>query len=248
MSQNLSRDRRLACALEYDAYISGITLFFYGVRQWYPLILSVQQDAMAQASLYRKLVQEANSIFLRWGRDGRILSVNPYCEKLFGYSEDELKGRSVIGTLVRERDSRGRDLAAMIEAIRENPDEFHINENENVTRDGRRLWIAWRNTYIEEGLDGKPELLSVGVDITERKRVEDALHVLASTTDPIPGDTNVLERSIRHLALAYGVKYAFYGTFTDDSRERVEIQAMWDGKSITRGHVYDRRPHAPDQR
>ncbi|RTZ73664.1 MAG: hypothetical protein DSZ02_06845 [Gammaproteobacteria bacterium] len=127
----------------------------------------------------------------------------------------------------------------MIEAIRENPDEFHINENENVTRDGRRLWIAWRNTYIEEGLDGKPELLSVGVDITERKRVEDALHVLASTTDPIPGDTNVLERSIRHLALAYGVQYAFYATFTDDSRERVEIQAMWDGKSITRGHVYD---------
>ena len=229
----------LSSALEYGAYISGITLFFYGVRQWYPLILSVQQDAMAQASLYRKLVQEANSIFLRWGRDGRILSVNPYGEKLFGYSEDELKGRSVIGTLVRERDSRGRDLAAMIEAIRENPEEFHINENENVTRDGRRLWIAWRNTYIEEGLDGEPELLSVGVDITERKRVEDALHVLASTTDPMPGDTNVLERSIRHLALAYGVKYAFYGTFTDDSRERVEIQSMWDGKSITRGYVYD---------
>jgi len=80
----------LSSALEYGAYISGITLFFYGVRQWYPLILSVQQDAMAQASLYRKLVQEANSIFLRWGRDGRILSVNPYGEKLFGYSEDEL--------------------------------------------------------------------------------------------------------------------------------------------------------------
>ena len=218
--------------------------------------------------------------------------MNPYGEKLFGYSEDELKGRSVIGTLVSlERGSRGRDLAAMIEAIRENPEEFHIfgYENENVTRDGRRLprshgapgahcgldlwqprdrwpdswewartkaftstrtsnalpgtdarlWIAWRNTYIEEGLDGEPELLSVGVGITERKRVEDALHVLASTTDPMPGDTNVLERSIRHLALAYGVKYAFYGTFTDDSRERVEIQAMWDGKSITRGYVYD---------
>ena len=228
----------LSSALEYGAYISGITLFFHGVRQWYPLILSVQQDAMAQASLYRKLVQEANSIFLRWGRDGRILSINPYGEKLFGYSEEELRGRSVIGTLVRERDSGGRDLAAMIEAIRRNPDEFHINENENVTREGHRLWIGWRNTYIEEGLDGKPELLSVGVDITDRKRFEDALHVLASTTDPLPGDSNVLERTIKHLALAYGVKYAFYGTFTDDSQERVEIQAMWDGQSITRGHVY----------
>ena len=228
-----------ASALKYGAYISGITLFFHGVRQWYPMILSVQQDAMAQASLYRKLVQEANSVFLRWGRDGRIISINPYGERLFGYTEEELKGRPVIGTLVRERDARGQDLVAMIEAIRERPDAFHLNENENVTRDGRSLWIAWRNTYIEEGLDGEPELLSVGVDITDRRRVEEALHVLASTADPLPGDTSVLERTIKHLALAYDVQYAFYGTFVEDSREEIEIQALWDGERITRGAVYE---------
>ena len=227
----------LSMTIKYACYLSAIGFLFSGIRQWYPLILSVQQKALAQASFYRRLTQEANSIFLRWNRHGRILSINPYGERLFGYREGELKGRSVIGTIVPKRDSRGQDLEAMIRAIRENPDDFHHNENENITKDGRSLWIAWRNTLIEEGPDGEPEVLSVGVDITERKRVEDALHALASATDQGEGG-GILEETIKHLAWAYGVRYAFYGTFVDDTREQMKVHAMWNGESIVSGHVY----------
>ncbi|HIE54590.1 MAG TPA: EAL domain-containing protein [Chromatiaceae bacterium] len=227
----------LFAAIKYSSYLIALGLFFSGVRQWYPLILSVQQEAMAQAAFYRRLTQGANSVFLRWNLDGKIISINPYGERLFGYRKGELKGRSVMGTIVPKKDSRGRDLEAMIQAIRENPDAFHYNENENITRDGRSLWLAWRNTLIEEGPHGEPEVLSVAVDITDRKRVEDALHALASTTDQGEGGA-ILEEMIKHLAWAYGVQYAFYATFADDTREQMKVHAMWNGDSITSGHVY----------
>ena len=241
VGQSVSPAAMVVTVGKYGAFLLAIGFFFSGVRQWYPLLLSVQQEARAQASFYRKLVQEANSVFLRWDTDGRVLSINPYGEKLFGYSEAELKGRHVVGTIVRERDAQGYDLKKMIQAIQEAPEEFHHNENENVARDGRLLWIAWRNTYIADGLNGNPELLSVGLDITDRKRVEEALHALASTTSQLSGEGNVLEQTVRHLARAYGVKYAFFGTFTDRSRRRVRIEALWDGNEIVQGEVYDIR-------
>ncbi|WP_293725421.1 PAS domain-containing protein, partial [Thiolapillus sp.] len=149
---------------------------WYPTRQWYPLILSVQRNSQRKARLYRKLVDEANSIFLRWDVDGNIISINRYGEELFGYPKQHLVGKPVLGTIVEEVDSEGYDLAAMIEDIRRNPDAHANNENENITRDGRRVWIGWRNAYIDAGHDDKPELLSIGVDMTERKRVENALY------------------------------------------------------------------------
>ena len=162
-------------------YVLCMLFVFNGVRQWYPLILSVQRSGVQKARLYRKLVEEANSIFLRWDRQGRIVSINRFGEELFGYSKHELVGKPVLGTIVPEKDAEGVDLAAMIDDIQRNPDEFKNNENENITRDGRRVWIAWRNAYISEGQNAEPELLSIGVDMTGRKRVEEAIYALASS-------------------------------------------------------------------
>ncbi len=223
---------------KYGAYLVSILLLFLGIKQWYPLVLKVRQEAWAQAALYRKLVREANSIFLRWDRQGRVISINPYGEHLFGYKDEELKGRPVVGTLVPETDSQGQDLQSLIEAICRDPYAYRHNENENISRDGRRYWIAWRNTLIEKGRNGEAELLSVGVDITERKRMEEALQVLAATADPMPGADQVLDRTIEHLAQAYGVRYAFYGTFADESRREMILQALWDGEGIRRGCRY----------
>ncbi len=223
--------------LQYTAFLLTIALFLAGIRQWYPLVLAVQREANKQAAFYRKLVNEANSVFLRWDTQGRVLSINPYGEKLFGYSGGELVGRNVVGSIVPERDTRGQDLRAMIRAIERHPDHFHHNENENMTRDGRWLWLAWRNTFVAEGLDGRPEILSVGVDITDRKRAEDALHALA-TASQLPGEEGIFERTVKQLAWAYGVKYAFIGTFVDETRSSIRIESFWDGERIGQGKVY----------
>jgi diguanylate cyclase (GGDEF)-like protein/PAS domain S-box-containing protein len=123
----------------------------------------------------REIVDRINAIVLRWDPQGRILFMNDFGQHLFGYPHKELIGRSVLDLIVPDRDSSGRDLVAMIHDLLENPERYASNENENIARDGRRLWITWRNTPIVDARGNLIEILSTGVDTTDRKRAEDAL-------------------------------------------------------------------------
>ena len=67
----------------------------------------------AEAS-YRTIVDRTNSIVLRWDPEGRILFLNDFGLKLFGYTRDEVVGHSVLGLIVPDTETSGRDLVAMI--------------------------------------------------------------------------------------------------------------------------------------
>ncbi len=124
----------------------------------------------------REIVDRIHAIVLRWDPAGRILFMNTFGQQLFGYTAQELHGRSVLDLIVPEREaSSGRDLVAMIRDILEQPERYLSNENENVARDGTRLWITWRNTPIVDAQGKLVEIFSTGVDTTDRKRAEDAL-------------------------------------------------------------------------
>ena len=124
---------------------------------------------------YRELVENANSIILRFDMRGNLTFFNEYAEKLFGYSKEELLGRNVMGTIVPSSESTGRDLDDIIEDIKRYPERYLSNVNENVFKNGDRVWIAWTNKAIRDEQGNVVEILSVGNDITERKRMEEAL-------------------------------------------------------------------------
>jgi PAS domain S-box-containing protein len=134
------------------------------------------EDALrVSESKYRTLVQAANCSIVRWDISGRITFINDYACRFFGYEPHELLGRSVIGTLVPETDSAGRDLQALIAQISRQVDRYRVNENENIRRNGDRVWIAWSNQPIFDEAGNVTEILSVGTDITDRKRAEEEL-------------------------------------------------------------------------
>jgi two-component system, cell cycle response regulator len=125
---------------------------------------------------YREIVNRTNAIVLRWDPQGRVIFMNDFGQRLFGYPQEDLVGRSVLELIVPDREeSSGRDLVAMIEDILRHPERYEHNENENVARDGSRLWITWRNTPIVGSKGELVEILSTGIDTTDRKRAEDAL-------------------------------------------------------------------------
>jgi diguanylate cyclase (GGDEF)-like protein/PAS domain S-box-containing protein len=123
---------------------------------------------------FRELVQNANTIVLRWDLQGRITFLNEFGLQLFGYEHEQLIGRSVIGTIVPPTDTSGRDLVQMIDQLLARPEEYVHNENENMRRDGGRLWITWRNRVLRDGAGRPRELLSFGMDTTARRRAEEA--------------------------------------------------------------------------
>ncbi len=123
---------------------------------------------------YRLLVENANSIILRWTPDGLIRFMNDYGLRFFGYSREEIVGRSIVGTFVPDTDSSGQDLSRMVDEILEDPEKYVSNENENICKDGRRVWIHWSNRAVRDENGKIRELLSVGTDITARRMMEQA--------------------------------------------------------------------------
>lgn len=124
---------------------------------------------------YRELVMLANSIILRWSRDGRITFLNEFGQRFFGWPRDEIVGRHVLGTIVPGSESTGRDLRMLMEEICADPSSFERNINENIRRNGERVWIDWTNKVVMDEDGGIREILSIGSDITERKKAEEEL-------------------------------------------------------------------------
>jgi PAS domain S-box-containing protein len=124
---------------------------------------------------YRELVENANSIILRWGRDGRVIFLNEFGQRFFGYTEAEIRGRHVVGTIVPETGSDGRSLHLLMDEVCANPVAFEQNINENVRRNGERVWVAWTNKMVLDAQGQVAEILSIGSDITARKRAEEEL-------------------------------------------------------------------------
>lgn len=140
--------------------------------------ISLQQtdDALRQSEKkYRELVEKANTIILKMDGSGRITYFNEYAEMFFGFSEKELLGRSVVGTIVPETESSGRNLQDMIARLTENPSVFAININENIRKNGERVWISWSNQALVDTDATYLGVLSIGHDITEQRRMEEVL-------------------------------------------------------------------------
>jgi two-component system, sensor histidine kinase len=123
---------------------------------------------------YRDLVQNANSAIIRWKADGTLTFFNEYAQSFFGYSADEVLGKHV-GMLVPQKESTGADLSGLVRDILANPEHYVNFVNENVRKDGSRVWMVWTNKPIFDEHGDVAEILAIGADITERKRAEEAL-------------------------------------------------------------------------
>ncbi len=124
---------------------------------------------------YREVVDYTNSIIMRLDKDGNIIFLNKFGQAFFGYSENEVLGRNVVGTIVPETDKDGRPLGQMIRDIMRRPDNYLLNQNENMRRNGERVWVSWTNRPIFDENGNLKELLSVGIDHTALRRVEEEL-------------------------------------------------------------------------
>jgi PAS domain S-box-containing protein len=124
---------------------------------------------------YRELVEDSCSIVLRMDVQGNVTFANRHALGFFGYAENELLGKNVIGTIVPFVERSGRNLAELIHDICEHPERYQDNENENVRQDGASRWIAWTNKGVRDASGHPTEIVCIGNDITARKQAEEAL-------------------------------------------------------------------------
>ncbi|MBD2176998.1 PAS domain S-box protein [Pseudanabaena sp. FACHB-1998] len=131
---------------------------------------------------YRTLVEAANCIILRRDTVGTIKFINEYGLSFFGFlDENEVIGKNIRGTIVKDDDdTTSTNLLNWLQNSAHNPEIYMFQESQNMRSDGELVWISWSNRPIVDDNDNLLEILSIGVDITERKRVESTLEEFLS--------------------------------------------------------------------
>jgi PAS domain S-box-containing protein len=128
---------------------------------------------------------------------GRFLAANPVYEKMVGYSEEELQKLSLLDVTREEYLESNRTLVGeLLEGKRQ---QYQI-EKQYRRKNGTLIWVR-NNVSLVPGTERMPRfLMALSEDITERRRMEEALNKARSELAHVSRVTSLgaLTASIAH--------------------------------------------------
>jgi two-component system, cell cycle sensor histidine kinase and response regulator CckA len=133
-------------------------------------VTAALQDAERR---YRQLVEQvpAISYIAEPGEAGRFHYISPQVEHILGFTPQEWMADDHTWFNVLHPDDREKTIAA--EHRREG--EIYRVEYRTRTRDGREVWLRDDAVFVKDVETGKLLMRGLLVDVTERKRAEEAL-------------------------------------------------------------------------
>ena len=132
------------------------------------------------------VLDAAGALIVVLDREGRIVRFNRACERISGYSFEEVRSKPLWELLlvpeeVEEVEKRFERLLAG-----EFPNE---GENHWVTKSGERRLISWSNTTLNDAEGEIEYIVGIGIDITEAREAEEGLRlyrrIFMSTSDAV---------------------------------------------------------------
>jgi len=158
-----------------------------------PAAASTIAEENAEAERQRRFLDAvldiAGALVCVFDGEGRILRFNRACERLTGYSFEEVRGRPFYEFLVPTAEIPA--VEADLAALRPGQPPAH-NENHWVTRAGQLRLISWSDVCFFDDAGRVTHLISTGIDVTDERRAEQALQgieavgTLLATTGPTP--------------------------------------------------------------
>ncbi|WON76806.1 cyclic di-GMP phosphodiesterase [Serratia sp. UGAL515B_01] len=157
-----------------------------GTASAYTDTQAVARDLVHGLSFAEQVVSEANSVIVIVDQHGRIQRFNRLSEEYTGLQEQDVIGKNVFQMFMSPEEAAAsrRNIAGFFR----NGSSYEV-ERWIKTVKGERLFL-FRNKFVHSG-SGKKEvyLICSGTDITEERRAQERLRVLANT-DIITGLPN----------------------------------------------------------
>jgi PAS domain S-box-containing protein len=147
-------------------------------RECFAAVVDVTERKRVEEALRRErdftetLVETAQAIVLVLDTDGHIVRFNPYMEEISGYRLEDVQGKDWFSTFLPQHDAE-RIRAVFSKAI--GGIQTHGNVNPMITKDGSPRVIEWYDKTLKDSRGNVVGLVSVGQDITERKRAEECI-------------------------------------------------------------------------
>jgi PAS domain S-box-containing protein len=129
------------------------------------------RDLLEEREIAEAIIEQTAALVVVLDRDGLIRRWNAACARATGYSADEMLGQPVWNLLVPEEREGVRGTFARLVA----GSLTSTYENHWVARDGERRLVSWSNAALLDEAGEVRSIVATGLDITERKRAEQAL-------------------------------------------------------------------------
>jgi len=128
----------------------------------------------------RELLTHSSSLIIKLDTDGTITFFNTFAQVFFGYSEAEIVGKNIIGTLLPAGTGDGHRISGFVSDMGLNGEGYAIRITEMRLRDGQPAWVAWTNKALRDADGHVSEIVCIGHDITDhehrdRTRISTAL-------------------------------------------------------------------------
>ena len=192
---------KLYIALTLLMAVSALALFIHRVNR--RLALALDEKSRSEER-HRILFQTSPSAGLVWREGFIVTDWNHQAEALFGWQREEVLGRRFVDFLLpaAERDRLAPELSYLDQDLDQDQVPPH-SINDSLTRDGRIITCEWFNAWLPERPGEPGEVVSLAIDITERRRLEEQIHQLAFF-DPLTRLPNrrLLQDRLGHLLAA----------------------------------------------
>ena len=135
--------------------------------------LGAELDACRkEKDFYRAVFHASPVLFVAVSPAGRTLAMNEGMLEAVGYTLAEVHGTDYIETFIPESDRPAVREAFALLLLQRTP---AFNENSIITKDGRKLLVQWRGRSVFNDSGEAEFYFSVGVDISEARKSEEAL-------------------------------------------------------------------------
>lgn len=118
------------------------------------------------------IISAAGSLIVVLDRKGRIVRFNKTCEELTGYTFEQVKSHQIWEFFLLAKDIEScKTYFNNLVAMKNSPQRY---ENYWVTKNNMLRLIDWSHAVISDK-SGVEYVIGIGIDITERKKAEEAL-------------------------------------------------------------------------
>ncbi len=153
-----------------------VVFFLIAVGIYFQLVNRKQKELEVELDksydLIPYLLDKMGSLVIAFDSTGKIVRFNHTCERITGYTFDEVKDKHFWQLFLenKDADTAKNDLFDLKHG--EFPQDY---EDRWICKDGSKRLIKWSNTVVSNKKGSGKYVISVGVDITTHQRVEEVL-------------------------------------------------------------------------
>jgi PAS domain S-box-containing protein len=133
-------------------------------------LLNKNEELRESEQRFRNVYDTAPLAFVVWDINTRVTDWNKKAEALFEWTRDEVIGNNFFDFLISEKD---RPLVKDVVNILLKGELQSHSINDNLTKDGKIITCEWNNSLLHDNDGNIIGAISLGLDITERKQIEE---------------------------------------------------------------------------